>query len=475
MCQSPAEVLLNFDLDICAMGYDGEQFYMLPRAARALETGYNVFTMDLVQGHYLGTRRASQEQRVFKYAKKGYGIRILPSYLAALKTVDVEELPHRRYHHHEPETLDIEKQVEKAKDYFDRVFRTYLAWSSGGEMLQRTYVGSYSRVFKGTSQDIRTREQKNKNVPIFTHALFDTVAQLSKEPLARSCLTGFELFYRHVGLFEAEAAGKCVIEPNVWASTTYEEVHFSSTYNDLPNYVWDETFRIKEFAKELDRFNHIQSRRSEYGWGVYDGDGPKVGKPLVRRIIHGTTVEEVLEKDVRMMVWMPEDFVVFVREMVAQVVKERNIELLGDFISESWRLPRNTNLVLYEVKIDTVIMWQQVDRRLDDNDLVKMTEEARFRLLRLQISRRALRSKAENEFLDFALWVARDPGEISGGLYGPMGRGFWPAAFDEDRAIEEEEEDSDEYGEPRRVIIYGGDIDFGWGYEDSDDSYEELY
>ncbi|KAF8287610.1 hypothetical protein DL93DRAFT_2092211 [Clavulina sp. PMI_390] len=63
LVQNPKEVLLNFDLDVCAMGYDGESLVMLPRAARALETGYSVFTMDLVQGHYLGDRRASQESR----------------------------------------------------------------------------------------------------------------------------------------------------------------------------------------------------------------------------------------------------------------------------------------------------------------------------------------------------------------------------------------------------------------------------
>jgi hypothetical protein len=76
--KNPTEVLLNFDLDICAMGFDGENMFMLPRAARALESeytyyfvtleltyvaGYSVFTMDMIQGHYLGTRRATQEQR----------------------------------------------------------------------------------------------------------------------------------------------------------------------------------------------------------------------------------------------------------------------------------------------------------------------------------------------------------------------------------------------------------------------------
>lgn len=47
---NPAEVLLNFDLDPCAIGFDGARVVMLPRAARALETGYTTFTMDLVHG-----------------------------------------------------------------------------------------------------------------------------------------------------------------------------------------------------------------------------------------------------------------------------------------------------------------------------------------------------------------------------------------------------------------------------------------
>lgn len=47
---TPAEVLLNFDLDPCAIGFDGTRVVMLPRAARALETGYTTFTTHLVYG-----------------------------------------------------------------------------------------------------------------------------------------------------------------------------------------------------------------------------------------------------------------------------------------------------------------------------------------------------------------------------------------------------------------------------------------
>jgi hypothetical protein len=38
LAESPKDILLNFDLDICAMGWDGTELWMLPRAARALES-----------------------------------------------------------------------------------------------------------------------------------------------------------------------------------------------------------------------------------------------------------------------------------------------------------------------------------------------------------------------------------------------------------------------------------------------------
>jgi hypothetical protein len=80
LAKTPRDVLLNFDLDICAMGWDGSNVWMLPRAARAIEStwfcvfnlsvlttqrtaGFNTFTMNLIHGHYLSERRATQPQR----------------------------------------------------------------------------------------------------------------------------------------------------------------------------------------------------------------------------------------------------------------------------------------------------------------------------------------------------------------------------------------------------------------------------
>jgi hypothetical protein len=90
LVSSPTQVLLNFDLDVCAIGFDGSRVLMLPRCARAIETGYSVFTMDLIWGHHLSDRRATQKERVFKYADRGFGLRILPSYAKSLEEDHLE-------------------------------------------------------------------------------------------------------------------------------------------------------------------------------------------------------------------------------------------------------------------------------------------------------------------------------------------------------------------------------------------------
>lgn len=87
---SPTDILLNFDLDACAIGFNGAHVLMLPRCARAIETGYSVFTMDMVWGHRLSHRAASQEDRILKYADRGFGLRILPSYARSLEEDNLE-------------------------------------------------------------------------------------------------------------------------------------------------------------------------------------------------------------------------------------------------------------------------------------------------------------------------------------------------------------------------------------------------
>lgn len=62
LLSNPMETLLNFDLDPAAVAYDGQEVWMLPRAARSIVTGYTVFSMDLIQGK---TRPAEQLKVTF--------------------------------------------------------------------------------------------------------------------------------------------------------------------------------------------------------------------------------------------------------------------------------------------------------------------------------------------------------------------------------------------------------------------------
>jgi hypothetical protein len=120
----------------------------------------------------------------------------------------------------------INSAVAHARDYFERIFRAYMSWTRDGRILRRHYSDS---PWKGTKADPPSTTLTGKRIggkdgiPIFTHALLDTIDQVSTEPLRRSCLTGFELFFRHVALWEAEQQERLYIQDDVWASTTVSE------------------------------------------------------------------------------------------------------------------------------------------------------------------------------------------------------------------------------------------------------------
>ena len=60
--RSPSEILTGFDVDCACVGYDGEAVWALPRAVRALRTGYN-----LVNPVHSWPNRPSYELRLLKY------------------------------------------------------------------------------------------------------------------------------------------------------------------------------------------------------------------------------------------------------------------------------------------------------------------------------------------------------------------------------------------------------------------------
>ena len=66
--QSPAEILMGFDIDACAVGFDGRNVYALPRAKRAIIKQYNLVD--------LSRRSLTYETRLLKYSKRGFEVKV---------------------------------------------------------------------------------------------------------------------------------------------------------------------------------------------------------------------------------------------------------------------------------------------------------------------------------------------------------------------------------------------------------------
>jgi hypothetical protein len=69
--ESPAEVLLGFDIDCACAGYDGTSLWALPRCVRALRHSVNV-----LNPLHAWPVRCAYELRLAKYALRGYAIAV---------------------------------------------------------------------------------------------------------------------------------------------------------------------------------------------------------------------------------------------------------------------------------------------------------------------------------------------------------------------------------------------------------------
>ncbi|GBG29004.1 BTB/POZ domain-containing protein KCTD7 [Hondaea fermentalgiana] len=66
--ESPAEILMGFDIDCCCVGYDGSTVWALPRAIRAISRGFNLIDV--------ARRSPTYESRLAKYGKRGFRVAV---------------------------------------------------------------------------------------------------------------------------------------------------------------------------------------------------------------------------------------------------------------------------------------------------------------------------------------------------------------------------------------------------------------
>ncbi|KAF8320396.1 hypothetical protein DL93DRAFT_1837519 [Clavulina sp. PMI_390] len=420
LVRDPKEVLLNFDLDVCAMGYDGVSLMMLPRGARALETGYNVFTMDLVQGHYLGQRRASQESRVFKYADKGFGIRFLPSYIRSLSRT----FAFGPGSDHQQSTTAARAPTTYPPD-LERIALRASRWT-------QTAIRKYGE---------RIRSRNAEGLLELTHDVLEERVIGTSEPGVRSCLTSFELLMRHVELRKEHLNGNIAMSQEVWASNDYDVG--PAGYDDSPPYPWSPSFRLADFKIVLQGHNDRVAETFSNTYrevsvdlekkgrvsspnGVAPSRNPPESLGKSSRLYFAPDLSSVLkpEGDIVLLFFGSSGFAAYANKAIEEAFKKRSLPLPeNERIIEtfgSWNTPWwDQEVEVLKWKVDSILGWQQIDRKIDEVFEILWTfyrcfGEARMmssadltRKFLTEVGRRTIRPAPSDEHEAFGRWVLR--------------------------------------------------------------------
>lgn len=280
---SPTDILLNFDLDACAVGFDGSQVRMLPRSVRALETGYSVFSMDLVWGHHLRERRATQASRTFKYADRGFGIRFLPSYARSLEIggkliarhprvshdTEVEDSVHFRQrlqrehcpHGVEPGLKTVKRIAYLSKDYVHRYCfgvtplaispEAYFTSLWPDYLVDQEGHDEWIENFENTTKELA--EETSRSHPSKVIALSELAGEdhFRNLPDGRRGLGNLEIFLRFCEAWKLDANREVSLDRYSSASTVYD----SDVYDDIPDYQWTSAFSHDELIDAIDSSN----------------------------------------------------------------------------------------------------------------------------------------------------------------------------------------------------------------------------
>ncbi|KAJ7322957.1 hypothetical protein DFH08DRAFT_941686 [Mycena albidolilacea] len=389
----PKTVLLNFDLHICAMGWDGATLWMLPRTARALEVGCNVFTMGFIHSHYFVRARKNGKCRIFlfKYADKGYEIRILPSYISSLAA-----RASNRSKGKARLNLDLQSIVAEQRNWTTR-----------------------------RAAAVRIRRLQDLMPPRIGYR-------------ASRCLKGFRIFMRCVALWELARRGTISLKSSIWASNDYHDA--MTTYDDTPNppYKWDKDFDVLTFEQTLYKANMVEIS----DWVLTDREGrlvphgveecidggelekyqrtmcaPTVNDlfsdkktprpsnliPKYRRPGTGNEEEDLMEKDLVLQVLLPCKFAVYANDVVSRAQAQAGLpqtQLLTPVTSDFDPLKDTERAEgLFIWRIGKELMWQQLDRGVDE------VFEMLYAFSRNPASAELARREVYDELDAFARWV----------------------------------------------------------------------
>ncbi|CAZ85051.1 unnamed protein product [Tuber melanosporum] len=405
MTRSEAEVLLNFDLDPCAMCWNGKEVRMLPRCARALETGYTVFTMDLVYGHHLGDRRATQEMRVLKYASRGFGI-LIPASLMNTLTVDFDARKPKVSSCHESHFPGRSggrygkprgEIVYSGKKAVKRI--AFLAQ----DMVHRFYLGStpLSALIRA-EEDLSDEESDDGQPPYGSEELIEESdgeggvrtrrvikaivsnvngrKQSIGQPGGREGVgAGFEVFMRMAALFKYEAEDRLRIDRDTLCSLAYDD---PDTYDDTPRYLWGPDFKFENLSDEINAHNNslfANLREAIEELLGYDSPHGRDWKGYlsrrIRRVMFADNIDEIFQKQITIPICVPAALEEYIENTMRDVCDEHGMPWSDEFKVLIPIHNRNTTTrpappvgrwnYRYWV-IGNITMWAKWDPRIDE-------------------------------------------------------------------------------------------------------------
>ena len=320
---SPIDVLLESDLDASAIGYDGSHVFMLPRCARAIETGYSVFTMDLVWGCPREGRRASSIRSLFVYAEHGFGVRILPSYAGFLENDHFQEIIVEELHLNDPQSdagtdeMDKEETQGVIQDNIQTPRRT-CSREPGLKKLKRVARLAEDYV-RGLYLGNQNREASRSPLPNQTHtayaqrATFMSMLDLDRgfphSGYGLSDGQGFEVLMRYCEVWRLYVQGK--VEFDMSEAPRAPLYDHPVLDDDLPQYDWHENVDVQDFAEGIDEYNAEvwedtkTAICSKLGINRRDSGFLKYCTRRVRRVVYGPNVASVQEKQITTPVVIP--------------------------------------------------------------------------------------------------------------------------------------------------------------------------
>ncbi|KAE8270438.1 hypothetical protein A4X09_0g1887 [Tilletia walkeri] len=381
LCPNPMAILLNFDLDQVAIGYTGDEVWMLPRASRALITGYTTFTMDLIHGSFLAPRKATQDQRVFKYAERGYGLRFLPSYLEALGTVPLNQ------------RTTTENNVPE-----ESLLRDELSVTMRGERARVAWWLAHR--FGAFTSPLDKREVSMNDMTI---GLGNDTPELAE----KSSMSGWQLFARHIALWELAQLGYCRLKEQVVSHSSGgpDYVDDGLSYDDTADYSWNHDFTIGKLQQVVD--------------GLNQSDEETLCNTLETEIPYRVKIdpddEDYYEEDEE----DEEDYLVESNcSDISEDWGEDNDEVDTGFVLLYWvqGLDPSAPAALEDTDSSSRLHWQLVSREADEiheilhafrraHRNLTVPLEVRNERLRLQIARRLVRPTERSERDAFVRWA----------------------------------------------------------------------